>query len=174
MHPYFIVKDFDVDHICQQHKSRMIETFIEKKIYHPEGGGYNTLYDCDEFTDIIRDKFLSVIKDTFDVGYMLRPIQTWIYCQNNQHSNNVWHNHVNTSSVNAVFYIDPPDQGGGLQVQMNDTIHTINVEKNKLYLFPYWLDHRPVAQISPEWRISVNIEYYCKERPIVRATRQMW
>ena len=171
---FVITKPFDVDSLCQQHKQAMIETFIENKINKKEGGGYNTLYDNREFTEEIRDKFLKVVHDTFDVGYSQSKIQTWIYCQNDKHSNNLWHTHVNTSSVNAVFYIDPPDVGGGLQIEYCGVITTIPVKTNTLYLFPYWMAHRPVAQVSPHWRISVNVEYKCRERPVVRQTRQIW
>lgn len=174
MHPYMIVEDFEVSDICHEHELSMIETFINKKIKSNEPGGYNTLYDNAEFTSVIERKFLDVVHNVFDVGPAIRPIKTWVYCQNNIHSKHFWHNHVSTSTVNAVFYISPPSNGGGLQIQMNDVVHTIPVQENKIYLFPYWLDHRPVGQIDDHWRISVNVEYFCRERPIVKKTQQIW
>ena len=51
---------------------------------------------------------------------------------------------------------------------------TINPIPNKIYIFPYWMDHRPLPQKDSEWRISVNVEYKCNMRPIVRDTGAMW
>ena len=162
---YLVIRDFDVDELNQIHKSKMIEKFIKEKIETKDfSKGYNIEYYDEAYTSIISKKFLEIIHDEFNVSNKLNPIQTWIYVQNNRHTNNVWHNHVNTSSVNAVYYIDPPAEGGGLQLTLGGRDHTIKPEINKLYLFPYWMEHRPLPQESKDWRVSVNIEYLCLQR----------
>jgi len=34
--------------------------------------------------------------------------------------------------------------------------------------------NRPLPQEDDEWRISVNVEYKCNMRPIVRSNGAMW
>ena len=171
---YLLVKDFEFDELNQAHKSKMIEKFKHDKIDNDFEKGYNTLYDDPAYTSIISRGFLELIDREFTVSDSVNPIRTWIYVQNNIRSNNVWHNHVNTSTINAVFYIDPPQEGGELQLLLNNTIHSVKPEKNKIYIFPYWMDHRPSSQVDPEWRISVNIEYMCLKRPILKKHNILW
>ena len=110
---YLLIKDFEVNDLNKLHKSRMIEKFIKEKIETKDfSQGYNIEYYDEAYTSIISKKFLEIVHEEFNVSEKLNPIQTWIYVQNNKHSNNVWHNHVNTSSINAVYYIDPPAEFG--------------------------------------------------------------
>lgn len=171
---YLLIKDFEFDDLNQAHKSKMIEKFKYDKIDNDSGGGYNTLYDDPAYTSIIKNSFLEIIEEEFVISDPVNPIKTWIYVQNNIRSNNVWHNHVDTSTINAVFYIDPPKKGGELQLLLNNTIHSVKPQKNKIYIFPYWMDHRPSSQDDPEWRISVNIEYMSLKRPILKSHHILW
>ena len=150
---YLLIKDFMFDDLNQKHKSKMIEKF--KK-------------------DVIDNSFLKIIEKEFTVSDITNPIRTCIYVQNNNISSNVWHNHVNTSTINAVFYIDPPQHGGELQLLLSNICYSIKPQKNKIYIFPYWMDHRPTPQIDTEWRISVNIEYMCNARPILKKHNLLW
>tara|TARA_Y100000114_G_scaffold100901_1_gene94023 strand:- start:2318 stop:2857 length:540 start_codon:yes stop_codon:yes gene_type:complete len=173
---YLLIKDFMFDDLNQKHKSKMIEKFKkdvidnpdEKKIYS------NTLYEDPTYTSIISNSFLKIIEKEFTVSDITNPIRTCIYVQNNNISSNVWHNHVNTSTINAVFYIDPPQHGGELQLLLSNICYSIKPQKNKIYIFPYWMDHRPTPQIDTEWRISVNIEYMCNARPILKKHNLLW
>ena len=109
---YFMSVPFEVDQINQAYKSDMIKKFVcDKFKINSNETGYNTLFDDSVYTNTIKNKFLKVIEDKFWVSGQLREIQTWIYVQNKKHFNSVWHTHVNTSTVNAVYYIDPPKKG---------------------------------------------------------------
>lgn len=166
---------FEVDEINQAYKGDMIKKFIHDKIENnSKESGYNTLFDDPVYTNTIKNKFLKVIEDKFRVSNQLSEIKTWIYVQNNQYYNSVWHNHVTTSTINAVYYINPPEVGGELELTMNAQSYKFKPQINYLYLFPYWMEHRPVVQESPDWRISVNIEYLCEQRAIVKETGILW
>ena len=91
---YLLIRDFEFDRMNQMHKSRMIEKFIKDKIDNDEGGGYNTEYHDSIYTTIISDVFLKIVNEEFTVSEKLNPIQTWIYVQNNEQYNSVWHNHA--------------------------------------------------------------------------------
>ena len=117
---YILSVPFEVDEINQSYKGDMINKFIHDKIENNlGGGGYNTLFDDPVYTNTIKNKFLKVIEDKFWVSNQLSEIKTWIYVQNNQYYNSVWHNHVTTSTINAVYYINPPEVGGELELTMN-------------------------------------------------------
>ena len=172
---YFLLcKPFDFNELNKIHKSHMVEKFKKDKINEEYVNGYNTIYDDDAYTSIISKAFLNIVEKNFIVSSLTRPIKTWIYVQNNVHSNNVWHTHVSTSSINAVYYIDPPKRGGGLSLRYLGEETIIRPEPNMLYIFPYWLEHKPEPQKDEDWRISVNIEYMCDSRPIVKETGVMW
>lgn len=171
---YLIYKPFNFDQLNKSHKNKMVEKFKYDKIYNNHGEGYNTLYDDDEYTNIISNAFLKIVDETFNVSPPLNPVPTWIYAQNNKHWRSVWHSHVNTSTVNAVYYIDPPKRGGGLNLRYQGVEHIVHPEPNMLYIFPCWMEHRPLPQEDDEWRISVNIEYMCKSRPITKNKGVIW
>ena len=173
---YLAIRDFNFEELNRIHKPKMLAKFKHDKIDNKIGAGYNTLYDDEEYTKIISEAFEKVIHENFEVSEKLKPIQTWIYCQNDEHFNCVWHNHANTSTINAVFYIDPPQalEGGGIQHLFEGENCITNPENNKIYMFPYWMDHRPMPQLSEEWRVCVNLEYFCKERPVWKENNFLW
>ncbi len=181
---YIITKTFDFEELNNQHKNSMIEKFKQDKLtprlqengLSVAGGsfGYNTLYDDTEYTSIISKAFINVVESTFEVSPLTRPVRTWIYVQNNKHFSSVWHSHVTTSTVNAVYYINPPKRGGGLNLRHDLIENIIYPKSNTLYIFPCWLEHRPLPQEDDEWRISVNIEYMCDRRPVVKETGTIW
>ena len=96
---------FEVDEINQAYKGDMIKKFIHDKIENnSKESGYNTLFNDPVYTNTIKNKFLKVIEDKFWVSNQLSEIKTWIYVQNNQYYNSVWHNHVTTSTINSLLY----------------------------------------------------------------------
>ena len=172
---YLIIKDFNFEKLNVAHKSSMIKKFkIDKLSYDVNIGGYNTEYVDEAYRRTIERAFLNVIEDTFDVSAPFEPVRTWIYVQNKEHYNAVWHNHVNTSTVTGVYYIDPPKKSGGLNLRMEGAEAVIHPVANKLYMFPCWLEHRPLPQDDEDWRISVNIEYFCAPSPTVKKTGIIW
>ena len=175
---YLIIKEFPVEDFSKDHKADMIGKFVQDKFETPHGNlsGYNTEYDNELFRNKVEISFRQLVHDTFVVGEQLRGVKTWIYCQNDKFFNSVWHSHIDTSTVNAVFYIDPPEaeEGGGLELRFLEQSIKVPVQKNMIYMFPYWMDHRPLPQTSPAWRISVNVEYMTNTRPVVKESGVIW
>lgn len=175
---YLLVIPFDFQELNKIHKSYMIQKFkrdrLEGPSYDLQKKGYNTLYDDEAYTSIISKAFTAIVKENFIVSSQLAPIKTWIYVQNKENWSSVWHTHVSTSTVNAVFYINPPEKGGGLSLRLNGVETTIQPKPNYLYVFPYWMEHKPNPQEDEDWRISVNIEYVCSQRAIVKETGVVW
>lgn len=165
---------FMVSDIMPVHEHRIIRTYNQNI---NRNSGYNVLYDDAEFTSVIRERFTALLMDHFDnldgsVG------NTWAYVQNHVQHSNYWHNHKNTSTINAVFYWNIPSSGGGLEICVPEgeqiTTHVVYPEMDTILVFPYWLYHRPQIQQSGETRISINIEYFSRTRPTHKHTGEIW
>jgi len=150
----------------------MVSLFLKSRKGSPKG--MNEEY-CDKtFVNIISQKWIDIVHKNFIVGPLCRPVRTWIYVQNDKTNVIAFHNHASTSTVNGVFYIDPPKKGGETQFIFYGKKSIIKPEINKIYFWPYWLEHTPLPQKDHKWRISVNMEYYCRERAIVKKTGVWW
>jgi hypothetical protein len=134
----------------------------------------NFLYQNPKLENIIIPLFLDILKHNYVVSPLVSPIKLWAYIQNNDNYFSKLHNHINTSTINATFYIDPPENGGELYFSMEDEECTIKPQKNKIYLFPYWLHHKPLSQSSSTYRICINLEYKCQSRPMHIPSKVIW
>ena len=166
---YFVEVPFFVHEKSLEYKDDMIQNFIENKC----SNGYNVQYKNIKYQKYIEEKFIDVIYSLFDVSEQLKEIEIWTYIQDNLKSSDYWHNHLVTSTVNSVYYIDPPNKGGELEIHFIEKIR-VPVKKDTLYLFPSWMEHRPLPQEDEKIRISVNLEYMCRSRPIMNIGNVMW
>jgi len=167
---YFVEVPFPVHEKSLEYKDDIVQNFIENEC---SDHGFNVHYQNDEYQKYIEEKYLNVIHSLFDVSEQLNEIKIWTYIQDAIRSNNYWHNHLTTSTVNSVYYIDPPNNGGELEIHFFDNI-CIPIKKDTLYLFPSWMEHRPLPQQDEKIRISINIEYMCRSRPVMKIGNVMW
>ena len=169
-----IVEDFYVNDLGSRHKDRMVSTFIDKKINGTENRGYNTLYENVEYNHAVSNLFNDVVHQHFDVKDTQRPIKAWIYCQNKEHYKLIWHDHIKTCSINATTYIDTKEGEGSTELSYLHKRYEIIPEKNKIYIWPGWMAHRPLPPNTDDWRVCVNLEYYTLQRPILRSGGVVW
>ena len=173
--PFVHQYDFPISNLLTPHIDDIIDQY--KKSY-PVIEGYSMPYFNDKVTQKIGMDFVELIKNNYKVSSLMKPIQPHIYYQDKDHQKNDLHNHNSTSTVNAVFYLKLPKEGGGIEfVDEGGTPHQLHSpEIDKLYVFPYWLSHRPLPHTSDDIRISFNLEYFCVERPRHFATHEtlMW
>jgi hypothetical protein len=136
--------------------------------------GNNYMFDNEDYARIIMPEFERVVQREFEVGPNLREEKyPYVYCQTNEMYKSIWHNHINTSVINAVTYIDVPESGGELEVEY-DGKHTVKVYEGYLYIFPGWMLHRPLPQTDTQWRICVNLEYICENVPWCKSRGIRW
>ena len=100
--------------------------------------------------------------------------QCFAYVQNNLRGSSVWHDHLATSTINGVYYLTVPDAAGQLWFLFREHLLKTTPEEGWLYLFPRWLLHKPVAQLAPFYRISLNVELITNECPILREGGARW
>lgn len=171
----FLQPSFQYSDIMPQHEQRIVNTY-HSNIDHSQG--YNVCYSDRQFNAVISQRFWRVLHEWFHLGSDGEVGYTWAYVQTHAASSNYWHNHKNTSTINAVFYWNIPAQGGELDLcvpQGNDiTVHSVQPILDTVIIFPYWLYHRPRPQVTNETRISMNIEYFSRTRPRLRHTGELW
>jgi len=153
-----------------------VKTF--KKDYNPTNG-YNVLLDPNKLNIIntIYDDFLKICFHNFNnINVLPRNKKVmWAYVQNKERYNSVWHNHKNTTTINAVWYPSVPDESGTLAIRDGEGIGNIPVKEGWIYFWPYWMDHKPNPQKhSMDWRVSINIELISDTRPYFKPTNTLW
>ena len=170
---YFIAVPFDFEEHHQLFKGDMIDVF---KVYleNKTPFGNNTAYKNAEYSVPIMTEFEKIVQREFDIGENIKAEKLpYVYCQTDKIFVSEYHNHINSSTINAVTYIDLPQEGGELEVECCG-LHTIKVYENYLYLFPGWMIHRPLPQKDTSWRICVNLEYVSNDSAYCKSTKTKW
>jgi hypothetical protein len=79
----------------------------------------------------------------------------------------VLHNHLNTSTINSVYYLNVPITAsigqGSISFLLNGNKFTYKPENGDLLIFPDYLDHQINFLDDEEYRVSINMEIKCKE-----------
>jgi hypothetical protein len=168
---------FVTSDIMPQHEEKIIETFDKSIGLAAARRSYNVLYDDLEFNRVVKERFYNLIHDNFDNVENGTINDTYVYVQDNEIFYSYWHNHVRTSTINAVFYWNIPRHGGMFEFfepNVNGNIKKVQPEIDTILIMPYWMYHRPTPQLSNQRRISVNLEFFCKSRPLYKKTSQYW
>jgi len=88
----------------------------------------------------------------------------WAYCTNRHNIYYVFHNHIKTSTINSVYYVNVPDcPGGELDFELNGKFYSFKPKQFDLIIMPNYLNHAPRQPLTDEYRISINLELFCKE-----------
>ena len=126
--------------------------------------------------DRLYEGFLQACVDAFEPFTLHSDArrQCFAYVQNNLRGSSVWHDHLQTSTINGVYYLTVPDATGQLWFRFREHLLKTTPQEGWLYLFPRWLLHKPVAQQAPFYRISLNVELITHECPISREGGARW
>jgi hypothetical protein len=143
---------------------KLINLILEKnyKKYYEFFEGYNfPIYDFkDKFFYKLYDKFLVESKKIFgefDVAVNNKNV-CWCYRSLGNNYSPIYHNHIKTSTINAVYYY---------QIKKGDSITFLQDQKEFKYLpsegelliFPNYLLHKPNKPCSVnQYRYSINME----------------
>ena len=88
----------------------------------------------------------------------------WAYVTNKDHYLGGIHNHVETSSINGVFYLNMPEttdfREGTISFYDNEYNETncFKPSNGDLLIFPNFLNHEPNPISTDEYRIGINME----------------
>jgi len=86
----------------------------------------------------------------------------WCYFSDKKFNETGWHNHVNTSTINAVLYLKVPKNNKGIDFKINNKIKNYKPKKFDLYIFPSYVEHCPYPS-KQNSRITLNLEIRCNE-----------
>jgi hypothetical protein len=143
-------------------KKQLIKECIKSRINHNKFGERNYLvnskYNKKLYKILIKhcNKCLNkfTIKDT--------DFKLWCYFSDKNFNEGNWHNHINTSTINAVIYLKIPNDNLGIDFKFNNEVKNYKPKSGDLLIFPDYLDHYPYPSYDKP-RISLNLEIKCNE-----------
>lgn len=147
-------------------KARMIDTVLSQKDTANYHGGY-TFHVQDNFGDfkMLYNFFVNTVTTLFG-NVTLSPIhKTW--CWANVYNKDTFktnaHDHIRSSSINAIYYLKmPTDIGineGGLNLYTpNLTVIQFQPDEGDLLIMPNHTVHEPLFHSSFNYRIAINME----------------
>ena len=168
---YIIIDKFNVEDL-KKYKDDIISYYNNN--LDTSKGGNSVYYPNEKFNAIVDERFTNIINKIFKVSEKIKKIKPFVYCQNNKKSINLWHHHIKTSTINGVFYLDPPENDGAIAFRYGGREYELFPKEGHIFLFPYWLEHTPLPQQVDKWRVCVNLEYKCMMRPTVKSTEVLW
>ena len=163
------IKDFyklkDID------KKTLIEDIFYCKQEHdnkPNSKGINTNFcvhlDRANVLEKMYDKILETTRRIFTKVELAdnNSKKCWSLCTNKNYWESVPHNHINTSTVNSVFYLQVPQINGEFCGKIKFLSDNKWIEyqpmPNELLIFPNDLIHDTTYHDTEDWRISLNFE----------------
>ena len=114
--------------------------------------------------DLLYKLFISFCKKKLNKFTLTKDdLIVWCYFSNKDYhfENKCWHNHINSSTIVGVLYLDIPEDNKGIDFFDNGTIN-YKVKKGDFLIFPNFLSHFPYPS-KDKTRISINLELNCKE-----------
>jgi len=126
-----------------------------------------------KFTIKLYDKFLNTSKkllNKFTLNENYNKNYCWAVASNKDFKPSInWHNHITTSTINSVYYLNIPEGMKGGEIEFRNRrkdVLKIKPKTNELYIFPGWMWHNPINVKSEELRLSINMEIVTKEKPV--------
>jgi hypothetical protein len=149
------------DEIISDFKSQEVQEFLSSG---PNNFKLDKKYD---FINTIYEKFFQESTKLFGelVLNSTNIKDGWAYINNKNFYKNGIHNHLNTSTINSVYYLNVPDtKTGSINFFDNEhnVIYTHHPKEKELIIFPNYMLHEPCQSMTDKYRIAVNLEIKCQ------------
>lgn len=184
-----LVHKVNIENQIRDIKPSLIAEVIESRNSHIQYG-----YNFEVFT-IYREYLYKIFIDyskKFLSNFTLSDINHKVWCyyaDKSYQMGDVWHNHMDTSTINAVIYLETI-KGCGFEystVYDCEKVRNLTSEEFKpkglkyiepknfdMIIFPNFLNHRPVFS-KKQRRISLNLELNCLESSLdIFASVAQW
>ena len=175
--PIYLIKNFcEVENDLREKLCSVVLECKKRNHFDSEGKCYDGSFlvdkDYNNFFRNLYNNFHNLCYKMFD-DYNPLPIRKYIFSYSTNKDNcgeipGRIHNHVKTSTINSVFYLNVPStitiEKGSISFFMNDEIFTYKPNNDDFLIFPDYLDHGiNNYKDDEEWRISINMEIICSE-----------
>lgn len=172
--PVYLIKNFEVPQKTLRNELISVVLACKTKNHKSSGGSFFVDEDFNDFFEDLYQKFGEVSFNIFGHYTQIEnknPFKIWSYSSNKFNHGPIpgcIHNHVNTSTINSVYYLNIPstvtNEKGSISFFLNKNILTYKPCNDDFLIFPNYLDHRiNNYEDDEEWRISINMEINCLE-----------
>lgn len=156
--PIYSIKNF----IIPNNKEKIIEIVLNNKKYQKTTGySYPILDDESNFFDALYSKYYDLCLEKFRFEVHPKNKKTcWAYVSDKINYVSVWHNHIQTSTINGVYYLNIPGKTT-IDFECDGDILSHSPSEYELIFFPNYLNHKPNVCYGDGYRISINLEITC-------------
>jgi len=176
--PFFHEYDFPVSKVLEKYRDELIETYNTTP--RPKNT-HNIVLTNQKIYNYLSPNFYKLIQYWYNVPPPQDFVNIALYVQDKINYTSIFHSHVDNgatqTSLTATFYLHDlkNDEGGELEIAIPaDPPIKIKTQKDKIYLFPNWLLHRPLPQTSNNIRICFNWGYVTDKKFIHRTSGDAW
>jgi hypothetical protein len=149
------------DSLVDDHKE------LSNQNFYIDFGANNFLLDNKYYnlTNYLYNIFLNKCEDLFgklELSCRNKKVAFALVTNKNEHRGEI-HNHIETSTINCVYYLNVPSNKSGSIGFYNDNkiIYTHQPVNDELLIFPNYLQHQTLVSMTEEYRIAINLEIIC-------------
>ena len=165
---YLLEVDFPYHERIIEYKDDMLNQYYNEINEANQEGGFNIKYKNENLRKNVGNAFIRIVQEHFIVSPNINEIDMFLYVSTKDNFSSIWHNHALSSTISATFYLEINQVGGGLEFSDFKPNTILYPKKNKLYLFPSWMYHRPLPPKDNKTRICINMEYRCYQKPQIK------
>lgn len=156
--PLISIKDF---FNISKHKSNLLNEILSQM----NDGGRQVKLKSNKILSKIYQNFLEYSQNRFGKLDIIQEPEMWALCTNKDNWKSVIHNHIETSTINAVYYLNIPQidykNVGDIKLLHNDKWYNYMPSENELLIFPNYLTHDTEYNKTDDFRVSINMEIKC-------------
>ena len=144
-----------------KHKNNLLNEILEQM----NDGGRQVKLKSNKVLSKIYQNFLEYSQNRFGKLNIIKEPEMWALCTNKDNWKSVVHNHIETSTINAVYYLNIPQidykNVGDIKLLHNDKWYNYMPSENELIIFPNYLTHDTEFNKTDDFRVSINMEIKC-------------
>ena len=144
-----------------KHKNNLLNEILEQM----NDGGRQVKLKSNKVLSKIYQNFLEYSQNRFGKLNIIKEPEMWALCTNKDNWKSIVHNHIETSTINAVYYLNIPQLNyknvGDIKLLHNNKWYNYTPSENELLIFPNYLTHDTEYNKTDDFRVSINMEIKC-------------
>ena len=161
-YPLILQENFEQDFSNQN--VEMVNFVISNRVIPESKWQYSFTLPQNEYFDSLYNVFLKTVKSIFKKFTITERRPAAAYVSDELYHRGDWHDHLDSSTINAVFYLQTNKNEKGILFK-DDYMNEFKIipKKYDMLIFPNYAVHYPIPFTHKEKRISINMELKCKE-----------